>query len=594
MEAMAKGQWFAFGPFTLDVIDERLWNHEETVPLGHKAFTVLVRLLDEPNQLVTKDQLLAAAWPDTAVSEAVLTTAMREIRRAVGDTARTPRFVETVHGRGYRFIAPLVATTDDPRTGALAERRLTPVAAPAGASLVGRTEEWAELCEWYAAAQQGTRRIGFVCGEAGIGKTALVDAFVGALTGSAVRVARGQCIEQFGAGEPYLPVLEALGRLARDPDAAIGRVLRDRAPSWLAHLPTLASAGGDSPAPVRPERMLRELTEAIEAFTAVEPLILVLEDLQWSDNATLDWLAYVARRRDAARLLVLGTYRPLEAVLHDAPLRRVLGELRHQPQTSELVLDYLSRDDVATLLRQRCGALSNIEELADVLHRRTGGHPLFLAGIVDELIRSLKQDPSEQPWLDPSTVAHAIPLNVRQFIEHRLEQASDEDRQVLEAASVAGDPFAVAAVAAGTTLSEEHVERRCAELSRAGGLLVEDGVVGWPDGTVGSALSLPPCAVSGNGVRRHFTPTARTAAPPDGGAAGVDLCGRGCHRWPPSWPCTSSRAATRARPCRISSRRRAMPCTDPHTPKRCVTWLARWTSWRPCPMVWSGGSATPP
>ena len=180
---MAKGQWFAFGPFTLDVIDERLWNHDESVPLGHKAFTVLVRLLDEPNQLVTKDQLLAAAWPDTAVSEAVLTTAMREIRRAVGDTARTPRFVETAHGRGYRFIAPLVATTDDPRTGALAERRPTPVAAPAGGSLVGRNEEWAELCEWYAAAQQGTRRIGFVCGEAGIGKTALVDAFVGALTG---------------------------------------------------------------------------------------------------------------------------------------------------------------------------------------------------------------------------------------------------------------------------------------------------------------------------------------------------------------------------------------------------------------------------
>ena len=121
-----------------------------------------------------------------------------------------------------------------------------------------------------------------------------------------------------------------------------------------------------------------------------------------------------------------------------------------------------------------------------MLHRRTGGHPLFLAGIVDELIRSLKTDRSEQPWLEPSTVAHTIPLNVRRFIEHRLEQASDEDRQILEAASVAGDPFAVATVAAATALSEEHVEGRCAELSRVGGLLVEDGVVGWPDGTVGA------------------------------------------------------------------------------------------------------------
>jgi DNA-binding winged helix-turn-helix (wHTH) protein/tetratricopeptide (TPR) repeat protein len=481
---MAKGRWFAFGPFTLDVVDERLWNREQSVPLGQKAFTVLVRLLKEPNQLVTKEQLLAAAWPDTAVSEAVLTTAMREIRVAVGDPARTPRFIETVHGRGYRFIGPLVATNDDPRPGALPGHRLTPPAAPVGGSLVGRSEEWAQLREWFAAAQQGTRRIGFVCGEAGIGKTALVDAFVGALEGSAVRIARGQCIEQFGAGEPYLPVLEALGRLTRDPDAAIGRVLRDCAPSWLAHFPALASAEGDPPPPVRPQRMLRELTDAIEALTAAKPLILVLEDLQWSDNATVDWLAYAARRRDTARLLVLGTYRPLEAVLHAAPLRRVIAELRHHTQMSELVLDYLSRDEVATLLRRRCGALGNIEELADVLHRRTGGHPLFLAGIVDELIRSLKTA-SEPPGLDPSTVAQAIPLNVRRFIEYRLEQVSAEDRQILEPASVAGEAFAAAAVAAGTMLSEEHVQRRC-DLLRAAGLLVEDGVVRWPDGTVGA------------------------------------------------------------------------------------------------------------
>ena len=395
---MAKTRWFVFGPFTLDVVDERLWKRDESVPLGHKAFTVLVRLVNEHNQLVTKDQLLASAWPDTAVSEAVLTTAMREIRLAIGDTARTPRFVETVHGRGYRFIAPLVATTNNPRmrgagvgSDAFPEH-LTGVASAAGRLLVGRDEEWAELSKWYAAAQQGSRRIGFVSGEAGIGKTALVDAFVGAVAGSAVCIARGQCVEQFGAGEPYLPVLEALGRLARDPGAMIGRVLRDHAPSWLAQMPSLAPAGGDPPALVRPERMLRELAEAIEAFTAIEPLILVLEDLQWSDNATLDWLGYVARRRDVARLLMLGTYRPLETVVHDTPLRRVLAELRHQPQTSEIVLDYLSREAVASFLRQRCGDLSNVEEIAEVLHHRTGGHPLFLAGILDDFIRSPKTD----------------------------------------------------------------------------------------------------------------------------------------------------------------------------------------------------------
>ncbi len=489
---MTKTQRFGFGPFTLDVADERLWKHEEPVPLGHKAFTVLVRLIAEHDQLVTKDQLLASAWPDTAVSEAVLTTAMREIRLAIGDTARTPRFVETVHGRGYRFIAPIVATTDEPRrrsagagADAFAERH-TGVASAAGGVLVGRDEEWGELSAWYAGARQGSRRIGFVSGEAGIGKTTLVDAFVGAVAGSAVCIARGQCVEQFGAGEPYLPILEALGRLAREPGAAIVRVLEHYAPSWRPHLPGLAAAEEDPPTRVRPERMLRELTEAVEAFTAIEPLVLVLEDLQWSDSATLDWLAYAARRRDVARLLILGTYRPLETLVHDTPLRRVLADLRHQPQTSEIVLDYLSLEAVSALLRQRCGDLSNLDEIAKVLHHRTGGHPLFLAGIVDDLLRSPKTDASGQPQLDPATVAHAIPLNVRRFIEHRLEQAPEEDRHILEAASVAGDLFAVATVAAATALAVEHVEGRCAAMARVGGLLVDEGVMGWPDGTIGA------------------------------------------------------------------------------------------------------------
>ena len=144
---------------------------------------------------------------------------------------------------------------------------------------------------------------------------------------------------------------------ARDQDVAIARVLRDHAPSWLAHLPSLAPIRPSGPRPVRSERMLRELTEALEALTVADPLVLVLEDLHWSDSATLEWLGYVARRRDSARLLVLGTYRPVEALLHKTPLRDVLAELRHQPQAAEIVLDYLSRDAVHTYLRQRCGGV---------------------------------------------------------------------------------------------------------------------------------------------------------------------------------------------------------------------------------------------
>ncbi len=488
---MWKARYFAFDPFCLDALDERLWKHDACVPLGHKAFAVLAHLISHPNQLVTKDDLLASVWPDTAVGEAVLTTAMREIRAAVGDTARTPRFVETVHGRGYRFIARVVEAHDrgsrpNPTTGSIAgtaDLGQSPTNSEE-AVVVGREAEWTRLSEWFAAVQRGTRRIGFISGAAGIGKTVLVEAFVAKIASApVVRIARGQCIEQFGAGEPYLPILEALGRLGREPGISLGPVLRHYAPSWLPHLPSLTNARDETSAYVSSDRMLRELAEALEVFTVAEPLVLVLEDLHWSDRATLEWLAYVTRRRDPARLFVLGTYRPVDALLHRSPLREVLAELRHRPQASEIVLDHLPIDAVHSYLRTRCRGMSGLERLGEVLHRRTGGHPLFLASIVDELIQTTAAGRTGSTGLDLDAIANTIPANVRQFIEHRFEQLSEEDQTILEAASVAGDPFAVAAIASGTSLSEVWIESRCAAWTRAH-LLTLDGVGAWPDGTV--------------------------------------------------------------------------------------------------------------
>src|SRR5262245_65144154 len=97
---MRKARYFVFEAFRFDVLDERLWKSEKSVRLGRKALAVLECLVKQPNQLVTKDDLMGTVWRDTAVSEAVLTTVMRELRRALGDQARAPRFIETVHGRG--------------------------------------------------------------------------------------------------------------------------------------------------------------------------------------------------------------------------------------------------------------------------------------------------------------------------------------------------------------------------------------------------------------------------------------------------------------------------------------------------------------
>jgi DNA-binding winged helix-turn-helix (wHTH) protein/predicted ATPase len=492
MRAMPRARYFVFQPFCLDVADERLWKEDANVPLGYKAFSVLAHLVARPDQLVTKDDLLASAWPGISVTEGVLTTAMREIRAAIGDTARTRRFIQTVHGRGYRFIADVVEASDRPsvRSGAAdavavltaAPDRPSP---PEHAGIVGRQAEWQRLGEWYDAVRNGTRRIGFVAGEAGMGKSALVDAFVTRIASADdVRVGRGQCVEQYGGGEAYLPILEALGRLARDVGEPVVSVLHTYAPSWLAHLPSLPSSVARSSASVRPERMLRELAEALEALAATAPLVLVLEDLHWSDGATLRWLGYMARRRDPTRLLVLATYRPVEALLHATVLRAVLAELRHQPQSAEVVLDYLPADAVLAYLHLRRVGSSAPDDLANLLYRRTGGHPLFVASLVDAMLQVSPADGTHQPGIDLHATAKTIPLNVRQFIEHRFEQLTDDDRAVLESASVAGDPFPVAAVAAGTSLSQEQIEARCARLARDHRILDADGIASWPDGTV--------------------------------------------------------------------------------------------------------------
>jgi DNA-binding winged helix-turn-helix (wHTH) protein len=105
---MPEPQRFVFGSFQLDLRDERLWCGPEVVRLPPKAFAVLSCLVTQAGQLVTKDALLAAVWPDTVVSEDVITVAMRQLPRVLGDQTHTPRFIETVHGRGYRFIAPLL------------------------------------------------------------------------------------------------------------------------------------------------------------------------------------------------------------------------------------------------------------------------------------------------------------------------------------------------------------------------------------------------------------------------------------------------------------------------------------------------------
>src|SRR5215831_14564153 len=115
-------------PVRLDLANERLWCGDQARVLRPKTFALLRYLVEHPGQLLTKAALLEALWPETTVSEVALSVCMRELRQALGDDARMPRFIETVHRRGYRFIGHLpIVHPSAPPTPSPPRRALPPL-----------------------------------------------------------------------------------------------------------------------------------------------------------------------------------------------------------------------------------------------------------------------------------------------------------------------------------------------------------------------------------------------------------------------------------------------------------------------------------
>src|SRR5262245_33137523 len=106
---MAQAKQIAFGRFRLDPTNECLWQDTQAISLRPKAFAVLKVLVENPGQLVTKQELLETVWPATFVSDTVLKASIRQLREAMGDDAESPQYIQTAHRRGYRFIGTITA-----------------------------------------------------------------------------------------------------------------------------------------------------------------------------------------------------------------------------------------------------------------------------------------------------------------------------------------------------------------------------------------------------------------------------------------------------------------------------------------------------
>lgn len=550
-----------FGDYRLDPQNEQLWHHQQPVRLNGKAFAVLRHLVHRPSQLVAKRELLRAVWADTIVSHSTLTSCIKELRKALEDDARSPQYIETVHRRGYRFIAEVQSPEskvqsqeEDQKAKGKNQKSIFglwtldsgPCGSPARDSrlpasvFVGRDAELAQLHQWLARSCSGVRQIVLVTGEAGIGKTALIEVFLSGvqhpasqqvqspksrvqglesreeekqkpkdkkqkakirnpspppfshpLTPGGWRVGWGQCIEQYGPGEPYMPVLEAFGRLCRGPEKdEMMQLLRRHAPTWLVHLPALLSdaerealqrqVGGATR-----DRMLREMAEALEALTVDRPFILCLEDLQWSDYSTLELLAVIAARPEPARLLVLGTARSFATLGGDHPLKKLHIQLQRANHFHELTPSFLSAQAVENYLAQRFVDKTLPDGVVQLVHHHAEGNPLFMVNMTDYLEQQGVINNKDRERVQQMLAGGAIgvPESLRQLIVHHVEQLSAAEQEVLTAASVAGVEFSAATVAAGLEQANDEIETQCTHLAQRGQFLQAIGATEWPDGT---------------------------------------------------------------------------------------------------------------
>ena len=476
-----------FHAFRLDIPDESLWRGQDRISLTPKSFSLLAYLVEHAGSLVPQSELFETLWPDTFVQPEVLKSHIRDLRSVLGDDARNPRFIETCHRRGYRFIAPVQNSDSHEKPAA--------ISAP---TLVGRREGLDALNEALQEARDGRPQLVFITGEVGIGKTTLLNAFESDTLRSFSNgvILRGQCVEGFGGREPYYPILEALSMLLRMPGwEDVVDVLAQHAPTWLAQFPAKVQKDNREAlsreiAGATTERMLREFFEATEILAQDKPLVILLEDIHWADNYTVDWLSAFARGRRTAKLMVAATLRKLELVLTEHPLRELKEKLLAYRLCREIGVRPLSEPEVHVFLERKMLNNTIPDGLAEFLYRHSDGNPLFLGAALEQLIADglvAHEDHClvvKKPLSEISTI---VPETLRQMIGAHIDSHLQTiEREVLEAASSCGLTFSAVLAAAAAEAVPEDIEMVCTRLAQRSHIIRAARDVEYPDGTVSS------------------------------------------------------------------------------------------------------------
>jgi oligopeptide transport system substrate-binding protein len=326
----------------------------------------------------------------------------------------------------------------------------SPLDAMAPSRLVGREQELAFLLEHWQGAEAGQGGLALVSGEAGIGKSRLTGEFADRLRWQGVRVLWGRCY-QFERVLPYQPIAEALRTILPSLTPA---ELADLAPWTVAEVarlvPEMAEYSPDleAPASIRSDQEQARLFDGVARFLARlsshRAILIVLEDLHWASESTLQLIHYLARHLASGRALMVGTLRP-EAVGPRHPLQALQQQLSREGLAKPLRLSRLSPANVEAMVVEMSGAGESVVPLAGRLYRETEGNPFFLMEIVKALFEMEAVRLEGSAWRgDFAPISEGelpLPASVSQAIQARVHSLNDDVQEALRLAAVLGREF---------------------------------------------------------------------------------------------------------------------------------------------------------
>lgn len=425
---------YDFDGFTLDAERGELCRGQDEIPIQPKVLAVLHYLIRHRNRVVPRGELLDAVWPDVIVSEAALTSAVRDARVALDDDGRREA-IRTLPRRGLRFTLETTEQAQAPRP------TNPPIRRHVDEAFFGRTEVLDVLETHYELAAGGQGQVSLLTGDPGIGKTRCAEAFARRVLERGSPVHTGWCEEGFDGGAywPWIQILRSVVRVrgAERVINELGALATD-----LATLLPEISACMDTPrlspsedTPETQQQLFESTATCLEQAARDAPQVVIIDDLHWADRSSLRLLRFLVRAVRDRPIQLIATFRHREPARR-SDLTQTLAALTREGRTHRVPLSGLAENDVAAWLahlaknqREDIGAAHS---LIGTLTERTLGNPLF----IEQFARALETSHGWQALV--SGAFPKIPDSLHDLVRQRLNELTPECRLTVTTAAILG------------------------------------------------------------------------------------------------------------------------------------------------------------